>query len=391
MKRARENAEREHSKWQRTASPEKPLSVAVPTTKIVDLNDDCLKKIFGYLNLQSLFNVAIANKWLRPAARAVHSRKYAAKPIRIHGCDENITRIKDPGLKEIDARINVLGLKATLQYLRCFGPSITELTICYNQSRSKSYEYVHEYLNEYCSDRLNCILFSEMPNIATEQLKKVFKNVHEISMWDSHLGEQFSSFVDCFPNVRCLQLHRVAIECSTEKPFRRLDDLCIRSCNVLKSKAKIVDLLRVSDRLSSLEINMNDEHVVSIDTLLGMIVDNPMLTKLMVLAYFHWKRPSHMDAGDLRRLAREHPALVELELQCFQFTVDNAIALIQQLKALRMFRFMVTQSEYTKLNSELNNSDWQIEQTTNYRMTDVINYHDVTMKRKAQTKSTKNK
>lgn len=45
------------------------------TTKIIDLNDDCLVKIFEYLNIQNLLNVALANDWLRSAANDLYKRK----------------------------------------------------------------------------------------------------------------------------------------------------------------------------------------------------------------------------------------------------------------------------------------------------------------------------
>lgn len=35
---------------------------SVPPTKIIDLNDDCLMKIFHHLNLKNLYNVAVASE-----------------------------------------------------------------------------------------------------------------------------------------------------------------------------------------------------------------------------------------------------------------------------------------------------------------------------------------
>lgn len=78
LKRSLENNEKRKSKCSRAETPDQPM-----TTKIVDLNDDCLLKIFGHLDLKSLLNVAIANEWLRPAVVDVHKQKYGAKPIRI--------------------------------------------------------------------------------------------------------------------------------------------------------------------------------------------------------------------------------------------------------------------------------------------------------------------
>lgn len=76
--------------------------------KIIDLKNDCLAKIFGYLNLQSLFNVARANEWLRPAAASVYDRKYGDIKISINSCDnyyepkcnEHLEKDLDDGLEE---------------------------------------------------------------------------------------------------------------------------------------------------------------------------------------------------------------------------------------------------------------------------------------------------
>lgn len=55
------------------------------TTKITDLNDDCLVKCFKYLDLISLFKVSVASKWLRPAANDVYNRKFGSNKVRFRG------------------------------------------------------------------------------------------------------------------------------------------------------------------------------------------------------------------------------------------------------------------------------------------------------------------
>lgn len=80
MKRTRKNYEGPKNKRQRVDSSDEP---ADKTTKIVDLNDDCLVKILEHLDLQSLFNVAIASEWLRLAAGDVYKRELGTTPIEI--------------------------------------------------------------------------------------------------------------------------------------------------------------------------------------------------------------------------------------------------------------------------------------------------------------------
>lgn len=59
-----------------------------PNTRIIDVNDDCLRKISQYLDLHNFFNVAIANEYLRPAAAEVYKHKYGEKDVNIHECDD---------------------------------------------------------------------------------------------------------------------------------------------------------------------------------------------------------------------------------------------------------------------------------------------------------------
>lgn len=78
LKRKHENDDSPtESKYQRPATPEQP-------TKCTDLNDDCLQKIFEHLNLIELFNVAVANEWLRPAAGIVYKRKFGMKKVEMY-------------------------------------------------------------------------------------------------------------------------------------------------------------------------------------------------------------------------------------------------------------------------------------------------------------------
>lgn len=138
MKRVHEDDEfTQQSKSQRLESS----GESVHTMKIIDLNDDCLMTIFGYLDLSSLFNVAISNEWLRPAAGYVYQRKFGMTTVNIGGCDDyrRNTRSKDRDnhftkhntLNVGYAGIDVYGLKTCLQYLHYFGPFIRNLTICH--------------------------------------------------------------------------------------------------------------------------------------------------------------------------------------------------------------------------------------------------------------------
>lgn len=117
--------------------------------KITGLNDDCLVKIFKDLDLESLFNVAVANQWLRPAARHVYKRRFGGNRVDIIGDGYSSTPLEN--CKSI---ISVAGLKMCLQYLRCFGPSIIDLVVRYAEWNDVRCEHIHFYINKYCTESL---------------------------------------------------------------------------------------------------------------------------------------------------------------------------------------------------------------------------------------------
>lgn len=115
--------------------------------KIYDLNDDCLAKIFDRLSLQSLFHVALANKWLRSAANDVYKRKFGRKEVRFCvDSSQMITR-----LFEKETKIFVNGQRMCLQYLRCFGPSIGNFEIFHiNECKRNHCKFIRQYIQKYC-------------------------------------------------------------------------------------------------------------------------------------------------------------------------------------------------------------------------------------------------
>lgn len=116
-------AESSHKHYYNTRIEEIPSSddPSTPQLKIIGLNDDCLVKVFDYLSLLELFNVAIANEWLRPAAAAVYKRRFGGYPVTINKCCDVRGFIPPTSPYKSNDRIDIFGLKMCLRYLRCFG------------------------------------------------------------------------------------------------------------------------------------------------------------------------------------------------------------------------------------------------------------------------------
>lgn len=127
--------------------------------KITDLNDHCLQKIFGYLNVDSLFNVAVCNAYLRPAAAVAYERKFGALQVRIY---------KNPCLSQTISRtiycdnlIMLNGSEMCFPYLRCLGVSIRNLYVDYNHWNQAQCDHIHQYVKEYC---VSSLIYFELQN-----------------------------------------------------------------------------------------------------------------------------------------------------------------------------------------------------------------------------------
>lgn len=274
-KRHRENVENSlHKKHRAESSDDEEQK-----TKIVDLNDDCLVKIFGYLSLESLLNVSLTNKWLKPAAVEVFKRRYGKKEIVINECDDfhpnmsgDAYEIRPP--KERNTNVAIYGLKACLLYLRYFGASIENLTIDYYKSTSIRYGFVHQYINIFCRKRLPCISFMRLPSVSIHNFEKAFNNVRSVIVRDSDLGKQLTACGKWFPKMNRLKLTNVRLADDFDPmSFQHLKHLCICLDEQVGLKiADIPQLLHLNRRLRSLEIEAYHKAIPA-TTLLDMIKD----------------------------------------------------------------------------------------------------------------------
>lgn len=341
---------------------ESPPAIIQPT-KIIDLNDDCLMKIFGYLDLLNLFYVAIANEFLRPAAAIVYKRKFGTKSIEIfraHGAPNTRASARNKSQnqfavpKEWTCSIDIRSPRLCLQYIRCFGPSFATLRIYYNQSTSNFYEQLHHYINEYCSKSLIEIGFWSKSNHPIEHFVKPFVSVKNVNVSYGNFGKQLPTFAEWFPSLSHLELHDVRLNprSSMALHFQYLEHICIDDFNDLSlSDADTIKLIQSSRQLKSIEIRV-ELFKIPIQTLLGIIKDgNHSINKL---ALTHECGLMRVDSIVVQRFINELPSLVELNMPHHEFQLNDAITLIQQLKSLKMFAFyMENVSDFHKLRAQL--------------------------------------
>lgn len=175
---------------------------------ITDVNNDCLEKVFRYLSLGDLLNVADSSKHLRAAAELTYSYKYGKKQLYIFELaiewDQDI---------EIGDEINIKDWKRSYQILRCFGHLISKLDIwmllsfvVFKKWPGKEkcrtlFEHFISYVNEYCANSLTEIKILGNMDGTWDHLKKPFRLVDKL-----HMGGGFEKDLlpKLFPNVRSL-------------------------------------------------------------------------------------------------------------------------------------------------------------------------------------------
>lgn len=142
--------------------------------KITDIEIKCLEKVFKYLDMNDLFNLAEANTWLRRAVQQVYKEKSISKVKMLHNEGRRLS------VKDEELRVN--GLETQLRFLRYFGHLITSLAIDYDQIAENCRTYMDQYINVYCADTLIELCLWGADESVFEELKKPFKQIESVSV-----------------------------------------------------------------------------------------------------------------------------------------------------------------------------------------------------------------
>lgn len=306
------------------------------TTKITDLNDHCLEKIFMHLNYESLLHVANANKWLQIPAASVYGRKFGKSPVNL--CS---MRNCSPRVYTFGEYICVDSLKFSLAFLRCFGEKIPELILFCRQAYACACdEYIDRYMNQYCANTLSSLHLMKNTTISNDSFPKPFVNVELVQFWTgTSFGFELQSMLNWFPNVKHLNiLSQSMIYPSNNVHFTHLEHL---SMPIKSSSWNMVsNFLRSNPQLQSLEVKMMDGFNKTMDDFLDLIADNPSISKLNVDSD-GCGRFVNVNETEIQRFVSERRSIVELILPTFVFATENVMNLIGQLNSLKQFCFRI--------------------------------------------------
>ena len=353
-KRLGEHDENALSKRQRLTSP--PTEEPPQPTKIIDLIDDCLEKIFELLDFEDLLNVAAANKFLRPAANAVYNRKFDTKKVSLQTF---FFRSPSNPYNSIEDYLLISDLKTCLKFLRCFGSSITHLKIVYGGSRTQ-YNHIHQYISQYCAESLITIQFYNKPSFPIENFVKPLANVQSVEMVGFDLIKEFPSFADIFPNATNLVVNGFGSNnCTIDTPPIRLEHLTMKlNWDFNRQNNLMKKLIQSNRQLQSLTINVPSQNLITMTFLLDMIKHNQLISKLIVNGGDEYSMP-FVETLEVERFVQEHSSMVELDLQNYKFTSNGVMTIVRQFNFLKEFKFCVNHFFVFKhIKSQLN-GEWQ--------------------------------
>lgn len=306
--------------------------------------------------------MAVSNEYLRPAARVVYKRKFGNKVVNLFEV-LNQTQTGHP-FSVCAEKVGIFQFKTCLQFLRCFGSSISKLQIYYNGSNSKRYDHVHQYINTYCAESLVEFELIIKPRISIHHFEKPFVNVRNVTVHYSYLGDQFPQLSEWFPNVRVLKLFKVRTEDHwTVSPFHHLEVVHIAISNGTDgygfTKREAATLLQSSHQLRCVEIDTpSGRQGMTFNTLLNIVAGKSLIEELSLKMD---KYSKVVKLSEVQRLINEHPLLVELYLPNYKFTVANLLLVIRQLNSLKKFYFQLNDvSEYEHFSTQFrSDGEWK--------------------------------
>lgn len=162
-----------------------------PTTtiKLLDINYDCLERIFRHLDPADLINITYTNRARRKELKSIAERAFRHKfGRREFFLSDNSIYYYSSGIAIDD-----------LHVLYYFGHLITKLDI-------QGHEELVTIANEYCFDSLTSIKLSGVHIRSNNLLQKSFTRVEFVELYDCTLYEHID-FQEWFPAVRHLQLN----------------------------------------------------------------------------------------------------------------------------------------------------------------------------------------
>lgn len=305
---------------------------------ITNICNELIDRIFDFLDITSLLNVAGTCKRFQMAAFVNFGQKCATKKVHFIRDKQKLD-----GITVVRHTIEVVGLRCSLPFLRCFGAKISNVEVINaNKVANKGDNHLERYINQYCAQTL-VVLFFRHWVFSGDNFSKPFQRVAALHINGSGVGKQFPSFAKLFPNLRHLDLYVSKKFIGVNKAavsFPRLYSLhvgLVESPGHLNSKC-VTKLLHANPQLKHFAIRLN-QHEKDFGQLLSMLSKNSALSILTICGTVN----GVTNAAALYQLQKQHALFESLELQSFT-KLDDVLFVSRQLNFLKSFSFRLGRS-----------------------------------------------
>lgn len=187
--------------------PDAKRQKLLANTNLTDVNNDCLEHIFGYLKVQDLFSVAMADEGLRYAAESAFKRKYGRKLISFHR-EGILVYVEDRPQETVYHAYHITEISEQIAFLRRFGQQISKL--CISGRNNAEYKLFESVVFEQCVASLVELSlgdeWSQFTMNVFEGIQQPFANVKKASFVRCHFNERAAKLNKWFPQLRHLAL-----------------------------------------------------------------------------------------------------------------------------------------------------------------------------------------
>lgn len=223
------------------------------STKITDLNQNVLEKIFGYLNLGDLLSITDTSKRFKKPTDWIFRSKYGKSKMIFWST--HTSRGTHPVWKANNIYIDDFTL--CLKTLRCFGHAIPKLDLNYLKINENKCAEIDYYVIKYCTALVD-VTFKHAGEDTLNLMAKPFEKVEKITFEDSYLSGKLADFNKWFPRLCTLELKffmRIGNPKSLEKNFPHLESLTIDGQVNNIRWINIINLLHLNPQLRRLHIS----------------------------------------------------------------------------------------------------------------------------------------
>lgn len=217
---------------------------------VAHLNNDCLEKVFSYLNLIDLTNVAESNVHLAISAQSLFAHKYKTKEFTFN-CHDKYTMSDD----------------IFLLILQHFGKCLVKLRVQFSVDNKERNCLIFDAIVENCRATLSELT---LLNVNKEiKLNKQFLALKKLRIWESLFGIHSSITLinHWFPNLSSIQLCNIPKFWENSlimKNFPKLETFSfltfpLSDGHTKNTLSKLAHFLHINPQLKSLELDELDQ------------------------------------------------------------------------------------------------------------------------------------